>query len=67
MKNFAKMTDNKKYHPEMRGNKRVICHISDITETGKGLSIKKIVKVPFINIKNNIETLELYLFINIVN
>jgi len=30
--------------PEMRGNRRVICHVSDIGEAGKGLSLTRIVK-----------------------
>jgi hypothetical protein len=38
----------------------------DLVTAYNKIFIKKIVKVPFINIKNNIETLELYLFINIV-
>ena len=38
------MTENRYEPPEMRGKRRVICHISEIAETGKGLSIKKIIK-----------------------
>lgn len=30
--------------PEMRGNRRVICHSDDIGEAGKGLSLKRVVK-----------------------
>ena len=30
--------------PEMRGNRRVICHVSDIGEAGKGLSLSRIVR-----------------------
>ncbi len=30
--------------PEMRGNRRVICHVDDIGEAGKGLSLRRIVK-----------------------
>lgn len=30
--------------PEMRGTRRVICHIGDIGEAGKGLSLTRVVK-----------------------
>ena len=30
--------------PEMRGNRRVICHVRDIGEAGKGISLTRIVK-----------------------
>lgn len=38
------VNDDSPDKPEMRGNRRVICHISDIGEAGKGLMIKRIVK-----------------------
>lgn len=37
------MSDNTEM-PEMRGNRRVICHVGDIGEAGKGLTLKRIIK-----------------------
>ena len=37
------MSDNAEI-PEMRGNRRIICHVGDIGEAGKGLTLKRIVK-----------------------
>ncbi len=37
------MSDNAEM-PEMRGNRRVICHVGDIGEAGKGLTLKRIIK-----------------------
>lgn len=38
------MSDDTTEKPEMRGSRRVICHVSDIGEAGKGLSLTRIVK-----------------------
>ena len=38
------MIDNDTNKPKMRGNRRVICHVSDISEAGKGLSLNNIIK-----------------------
>ena len=37
------MIDNDTNKPKMRGNRRVICHVSDISEAGKGLSLNNII------------------------
>lgn len=38
------MTDGGADTPEMRGDRRVICHVGDIGEAGKGLSLRHMVK-----------------------
>ena len=38
------MIDNDTNKPKIRGNRRVICHVSDISEAGKGLSLNNIIK-----------------------